>query len=237
MILTQLDQYATTDFLSGAVLLVDKPMDWTSFDVVNKLRYALSRKMDVKRLKVGHAGTLDPMATGLLIICTGKLTKTIDSYQGMGKCYSGSFELGARTPSYDAESEVEERYDFDHIRESEIEETRQSFLGEIEQVPPIFSAIKIKGQPAYKLARKGKDVKMKTRMVTIDRFDITSQNLPNIEFEIDCSKGTYIRSIAHDFGQKLNNGAYLTALRRTKIGDYDVKDAFSVFDIVDKLAE
>ena len=237
MILTELDQYTTADFLAGAVLLVDKPMEWTSFDVVNKLRYSLSRKMEVKRLKVGHAGTLDPMATGLLILCTGKLTKTIDSYQGMGKTYTGRFELGATTPSYDAESEINQRFDFDHIRESEIEETRKSFLGEIEQIPPIFSAIKIKGQAAYKLARKGQEVVMKSRRVTIDRFDVTSQELPNIEFEIECSKGTYIRSIANDFGRKLNNGAYLTALRRTKIGKYDVKDAFSVFDIVDKLAE
>ncbi len=237
MILNQLEDYKHTDFSSGAVLLVDKPLGWTSFDVVNKLRYALSRKMGVKKLKVGHAGTLDPMATGLLIICTGKLTKTIESYQGMGKTYIGSFELGARTLSYDSESEIEERYPYKHIRESEIEKLRQSFLGEIDQMPPVFSAIKIKGQPAYKLARKGKEVALKSRKVTIEQFDITKLDLPNIEFEIACSKGTYIRSIAHDFGQKLNNGAFLTQLRRTKIGDYDVKDAFSVFDIVDKLAE
>ena len=225
------------DFKAGTMLLVDKPQDWTSFDVVNKIRHKIKRRLAVKKIKVGHAGTLDPMATGLLIICTGKATKTIDEYQGMPKTYTGTIKLGATTPSYDAETPVDAYYPTDHITEEAIETVRKTFLGDLEQIPPVFSAIKVDGQPLYKKARKGIEVQVEPRPVSIYDFKITRIALPEIDFEVNCSKGTYIRSLAHDFGKALDSGAHLTALRRTKIGDCHVDDAWQIEDLVQLIKE
>ncbi len=221
-------QRPTYDFLAGAMLLVDKPQGWTSFDVVNKIRYKLKSGLKVPNIKVGHAGTLDPMATGLLILCTGKATRQIDEYQGLPKTYTGTLRLGATTPSYDAETEIDETYPIDHITEALLETTRLQFIGAISQVPPMFSAIKVDGQPLYKKARKGETIEVKAREVRIDSFELTRLDLPDIDFNVECSKGTYIRSLAYDFGRALHSGAYLTALRRTAIGPYRVEDAKSV---------
>ena len=225
------------DFKAGTVLLVDKPQTWTSFDVVNKIRHSIKKRLGIKKIKVGHAGTLDPMATGLLIICTGKATKTIDSYQGMPKTYTGTIQLGATTPSYDAETPIDNHYPIEHITEEMIEEARQQFLGALEQIPPVFSAIKVDGQPLYKKARKGIEVKVDPRPVHIYTFEITKIALPEIEFRVECSKGTYIRSLAHDFGKALNSGAHLIGLRRTQIGKYQVDDAWTVEDLVKHVKE
>lgn len=225
------------DFKAGTMLLVDKPQDWTSFDVVNKIRHKIKRRLGVKKIKVGHAGTLDPMATGLLIICTGKATKTIDGYQGMPKTYTGTILLGATTPSFDAETPIDAQYPTDHITEEAIEAARHQFIGDLEQIPPVFSAIKVDGQPLYKKARKGIEVKVEPRPVSIYSFEITRVALPEIDFEVHCSKGTYIRSLAHDFGKALDSGAHLVALRRTKIGDYNVKDAWQIEDLVQLVEE
>jgi len=225
------------DFLKGEMLLIDKPKEWTSFDVVNKLRSTIRKKLGIKKIKVGHAGTLDPMATGLLIICTGKSTKRLSEYQGMFKEYVGTFQLGATTPSYDAETAIDAQFPVDHITPELLEQARQQFLGDIEQKPPIFSAIKVDGQPLYKKARKGESVEIKSRPVTIYDFELTSNDLPNIDFEVKCSKGTYIRSLAYDFGKVVDSGAYLTDLRRTKIGEYDVEDAWSLEHLVEKIKE
>ena len=224
------------EVLAGAVFLFDKPSTWTSFDVVNKTRYLLSKYTEKKRIKLGHAGTLDPLATGLLILCAGKATKTIDRYQGMRKTYTGIIRVGGETASYDAETEVHAEYPIEHISPELIEETRQSFLGLIEQVPPIYSAIKVNGKRAYKMARKGEEVTMKTRQIEIYDFVIEKVALPDIHFTIECSKGTYIRSIAYDFGKKLQSGAYLFQLRREAIGDFNVKNAWEIDDFVDKVS-
>ncbi len=224
------------EVLAGAVFLFDKPSTWTSFDVVNKTRYLLSKYTEKKRIKLGHAGTLDPLATGLLILCAGKATKTIDRYQGMRKTYTGIIRVGGETASYDAETEVHAEYPIEHISHELIEEARQSFLGLIEQVPPIYSAIKVNGKRAYKMARKGEEVTMKTRQIEIYDFVIEKVALPHIHFTIECSKGTYIRSIAYDFGKKLQSGAYLFQLRREAIGDFNVKNAWEIDDFVDKVS-
>ncbi len=220
-------------FKDGLVLLVDKPMDWTSFDVVNKLRFSIKHKLGVKKMKVGHAGTLDPMATGLLIVCVGKYTKTIESLTGMDKTYSTTLKLGATTPSYDAESDEDATYPIDHITQGLLEEKIKSFRGEIEQFPPMFSAIKIKGQKLYTLARKGITVERKARAIRINECKIIRFESPKLDLFIDCSKGTYIRTIGHDFGKALDSGAYLTALRRHSIGVYTVKNAMSIQACVD----
>ena len=225
------------DFRAGATLLVDKPKGWTSFDVVNKIRFRLRKITGVKRIKVGHAGTLDPMATGLLILCTGKFTKRLANFQGLDKEYTGTFRLGASTPSYDAETEVDHFYDYEHITAEDIEKARQLYLGDIEQVPPMFSAIKVDGQPLYKRARKGEFIKIQARPVHIFDFDITDNQLPDISFRLHCSKGTYVRSLAHDMGRSLNSGAYLTELRRTKIGEYKIEDAWNLEVLIEKLDE
>ena len=219
------------DFTKGEVLLVDKPLHWTSFQVVKKIRYAVTRKAP-KKTKVGHAGTLDPLATGLLIICTGKMTKQIDQFQAQEKEYTGEILLGKTTPSYDGETEVDKEYDITHIDEKLIHDTTQQFLGEIEQYPPIFSAIKVDGKRSYELARKGKEVEIKSRKITIKAFEITHIDIPTIHFRVVCSKGTYIRSLAHDFGQALKAGAYLTGLVRTRIGDFKCSDAYNLEDLV-----
>lgn len=219
------------DFLSGQLLLIDKPLGWTSFQAVNKIKWVIRKKFNLKKIKIGHAGTLDPLATGLLLICTGKFTKKIIELQGQAKEYTGTFTVGATTPSFDLETEVNETFPINHITEQLIEETTKNFLGDIVQVPPIFSALKKNGKRLYEYAREGKEVELKKRNVTISKFEITKINLPNVEFRVICSKGTYIRSLAHDFGKALQTGAYLSSLRRTKIGDYNVNKALdpSVF--------
>jgi tRNA pseudouridine55 synthase len=223
------------DYKNGQVLLIDKPLTWTSFQVVNKLRWEIRQRFNIKKIKVGHAGTLDPLATGLLIICTGKQTKQIDSYQGQVKEYTGTFTLGGTTPSYDLETAVDETFATAHISEELLHLTTEQFTGEIQQKPPIFSAIKKDGKRLYELARKGETTEIKERTVTVSKFEITKVNLPEVEFRIICSKGTYIRSIAFDFGKALNSGAHLSALRRIKIGDFSVANALSVEEFIEKL--
>ena len=222
-------------YKNGQVLLIDKPLTWTSFQVVNKLRWEIRQRFDIKKIKVGHAGTLDPLATGLLIICTGKQTKQIDTYQGQVKEYTGTFTLGGTTPSYDLETEIDNTFPTAHITEELLHETTKQFVGEIQQKPPIFSAIKKDGKRLYELARKGETTEIKERTVTVSSFEITKIKLPEVEFRIICSKGTYIRSIAFDYGKALNSGGYLSALRRTKIGNFSVDDAFSVEEFITNL--
>ena len=216
----------------GELILIDKELNWTSFDVVNKIRYAIKKKFDLKKIKVGHAGTLDPLATGLLIICCGKMTKSINNFSAMNKTYSGKITIGSTTPSYDLETKPNVHYPIDHIDEKLILKTAKKFVGKIFQTPPMFSAIKKDGVRLYNLARQGKEIKIDKREVLIDSFEITSFNLPEISFNVTCSKGTYIRSLAHDFGKELNSGAHLSELRRIKIGDYSVKDSVKVMDFI-----
>lgn len=216
------------NYEEGALLLVDKPMGWTSFDVVNKLRYALRSRLGIKKIKVGHSGTLDPLATGLLIICTGKSTKKINDLMGLDKVYAGEITLGASTPSYDKETEPDEQFEISHLNESLVYQAVQKMQGEQMQVPPMYSAIKIDGQPLYKKARKGKTVDVPARRVTIYKFEITQVDLPLLNFEVHCSKGTYIRSLAHDLGKKLQTGGYLSSLRRISIGSYHIDQAKSL---------
>ena len=214
------------DFLEGQVLLIDKPLKWSSFQAVNKLKYILKRKYDLpKKFKIGHAGTLDPLATGLLIVCTGKFTKRITEIQAQAKEYTGTITVGATTPSYDLETEVDATFPTEHITAELILETVKQFIGEIDQKPPIFSAIKKDGKRLYEHARAGSAVEIAARKTTIHEFEITRIALPEIDFRVSCSKGTYIRSLAFDFGKALNSGAYLSDLRRTKIGDYNVDNA------------
>lgn len=223
------------DFKGGQVLLIDKPLEWTSFQVVNKLRWHIRKRFDIKKIKVGHAGTLDPLATGLLIICTGKQTKNIETYQGQVKEYTGTITIGATTPSYDLETEIDHTFPVDHITEEQIHLTTKQFEGEIDQKPPIFSAIKKDGKRLYELARQGKTTEIKARKITISTFEITQIDGNNLDFRVVCSKGTYIRSLAHDFGIALNSGAHLTKLRRTKIGEYSVEKAQSIEGFIDSL--
>ncbi len=222
-------------FIEGSHILVDKPIGWTSFDVVNKLRSELKHHLGIRKLKVGHSGTLDPRATGLLMICTGKFTKKLATYQGLGKEYTGTLLLGATTPSYDAETEPDRSFPTDHITLEKIEEARIGFIGQLEQFPPMYSAIKVDGQPLYKKARKGEVVEVKARPVVIEEFEITKVELPEIEFRVKCSKGTYIRSLAHDFGKALDSGAYLTSLRRTRIGDFKIEDAWNLEALIEHI--
>ncbi len=213
--------------LEGQVLLIDKPLTWSSFQAVNKLKFGLKKQFDLpKKFKIGHAGTLDPLATGLLIICTGKFTKKITEIQAQTKEYTGTIVLGATTPSYDLETEIDATFPINHITEALILETTQQFIGEIDQKPPVFSAIKKDGKRLYELARAGEEVEIQSRKTTIYEFEITRIALPEIDFRVQCSKGTYIRSLAFDFGLALKSGGHLSALRRTKIGDYAVENAF-----------
>lgn len=223
------------DFKNGQILLINKPLKWTSFQVVNKLRWNIRQKFGLGKIKVGHAGTLDPLATGLLIICTGNFTKKIDEYQAQIKEYTGEITLGATTPSYDLETEVDETFPIDHITSDLIHKTVPQFVGEIEQIPPMFSAIKMAGVRLYDLARQGKTREIQSRKITIETFEITNISLPKVQFRIVCSKGTYIRSLAYDFGKALNSGGYLSSLRRTKIGDFNVKDAVEIEDFIANL--
>ena len=218
-------------FEEGEVFLIDKPLDWTSFDAVNLIRAVIKRYHGIKKIKVGHAGTLDPLATGLLIVCTGRMTKQIDHFQAQEKVYTGTFLLGQTTPSYDMECEPDAFFPTDGITVEMMEEARKQFIGEILQRPPKFSAIKINGKRAFDYARSDKEIEMKERLVTIEDFKLDYSEFPKINFEVKCSKGTYIRSLAHDFGKALGNGACLISLRRTKIGDFDVANARDLFDL------
>jgi len=213
------------DYKSGQVLLIDKPLNWTSFQVVNKLRWKIRQAFNIKKIKVGHAGTLDPLATGLLIICTGKMTKQIDTFQGQIKEYTGTITLGSTTPSYDLETEFNKTFSTSHITKALVESTTSQFLGEIDQFPPIFSALKKDGKRLYEFARAGETVEIPSRKITIEAFEIIRFEDNEVDFRVVCSKGTYIRSLAHDFGKALNSGAHLSALRRTKIGDFHVEKA------------
>ena len=215
-------------FSEGSTIVVDKPLGWTSFDVVNKIRWHLKQKLGVKKIKVGHAGTLDPLATGVLVLCVGKNTKPIEALMAGKKTYTGTILLGKTTPSYDLETSYDQEYPTEHITTELIEEARVAFLGEQQQVPPIFSAKQVDGQRAYDLARAGKEVELKASTVVIDQLSFDASNFPEIQFEIECSKGTYIRSIAHDFGKKLNSGGTLIELRRTKSGDQTIENSKSV---------
>ncbi len=215
-------------YKAGQVLLIDKPLHWTSFQVVNKLRWEIRQAFDIKKIKVGHAGTLDPLATGLLLICTGKMTKQIDGFQGQVKEYTGTITIGATTPSYDLETEIDGTFPTSHITADVIKSTTQQFIGEIMQQPPVFSALKKDGKRLYEYAREGKIVDIKRRTVTVSEFEITHIDGNDINFRVVCSKGTYIRSLAYDFGKALNSGAHLSALRRTKIGNFDVSEAISI---------
>ena len=223
------------DFAQGEVLLVDKPLRWTSFDVVNKLRNAL--KKNYGKIKVGHAGTLDPLATGLLIICTGKFTKRIDEFQAQEKEYTGSFLLGATTPTLDAEMAPDKLFPTDHITPEMVQEAAKKFIGDIQQMPPMFSALKVGGETAYKAAREGRELELKPRQVSIREFELTDISLPEVSFRVVCSKGTYIRSLARDMGTALDSGAYLTSLRRTRIGEFKVSDAWELQALGNKIAE
>lgn len=214
---------------NGAVLLLDKPLGWTSFDVVNKIRYAGKFK------KVGHAGTLDPLATGLLILCVGKMTKQIETFQAQVKEYTGTFTLGKTTPSFDLETEFDGEYTTDHITSEKLQEAKEQLTGTIEQTPPAHSAIKVNGKRAYESARKGQEVALKSRSVTVSEFEIDSKDFPIIQFRIVCTKGTYIRTIANDFGKILNSGAHLSSLRRTKIGEFGVENAEDVLSLAQKI--
>ncbi|UKN00903.1 tRNA pseudouridine(55) synthase TruB [Paracrocinitomix mangrovi] len=231
------NQASKYNFIEGEVLLVNKPLEWTSFDVVNKLRYTIKHKIGVKKIKVGHAGTLDPLADGLLIICTGKKTKTIESLMGMEKVYSGIIRLGSTTPSYDLETEINEHFDTAHITEEIIRQTAKSMEGFQDQYPPIFSAKKVQGKKAYDFARKGQDVELKPKEIEISKFDIVKVDGNDVHFMITCSKGTYIRSIAHDFGKKLDSGGHLAALRREAIGEYKLDGAMNVEEWLEVIKE
>ena len=231
----KLSNLSKEDFESGVVLLIYKEINWTSFDVVKKIKNLLKEKFSFKKIKVGHAGTLDPLATGLLVICTGKSTKMISEIQNQKKEYTGELTMGATTPSYDLETEIDNRYDISNISESDIFSKTKLFVGEIFQKPPIFSAIKVKGERLYEKARRGEKINIKKRKITIYNFKLTEILLPKIHFIIECSKGTYIRSIAHDFGKSLNNGAHLSKLVRTKIGEFDLKDAKSIIEFENEL--
>jgi len=232
-----------TDFRTGEVILINKPLTWTSFQVVNKMKYIIknhpSLQLDGKRIqpKIGHAGTLDPLATGLLIVCTGKQTKSIESYQAQEKEYTGTFYIGATTPCFDLEKEIDAHFPTDHISEQLILETTKQFIGKQQQTPPLFSAIKIDGKRAYDIARAGATAEIKSKEITISTFEITRITLPEVDFRVICSKGTYIRSLARDFGLALKSGAHLTALCRTRIGEHRLEDALSLTEFEKNVKE
>ena len=220
------------DFQTGEMILIDKELNWTSFDVVSKLRNSIKKKLNIKKIKVGHAGTLDPLATGLLIICTGKMTKRIDEFSGLNKTYIGKMTIGSTTPSYDLETKPNVYYPTEHINKNLIIETAKKFVGKIDQKPPVFSAVKKDGVRLYKLARKGVKVEVEKREIIIHDFLISSINFPEVVFSLTCSKGTYIRSLAHDFGKELGSGAHLSELRRTSIGDYTVDKSLKLMEFI-----
>lgn len=225
------------NFEEGEVFLIDKPIDWTSFDVVNLIRAVIKKYHQIRKLKVGHAGTLDPLATGLLILCTGRMTKQIDNFQAQEKVYTGTMMLGQTTPTFDLESELDKFFPTDGITSEALDEARKRFIGDIMQRPPKFSAIKIQGKRAFDYARSDEELEMKERLVHIEDFQIDTTNFPKVDFMVRCSKGTYIRSLVNDFGAALNNGAHLTALRRTNIGGFDVKDAWDLMELKKRIIE
>ena len=222
-------------FREGAHFLIDKPAGWTSFDVVNKLRWRIRKHLGVKKFKVGHAGTLDPMATGLLNLCVGPWTKRLQELEGLDKSYTGTIQLGGRTPSYDAETEVDQHYPTDHLTLDALQKQADQLSGPIDQLPPIFSAIKVDGQPLYKRARRGETVDIKPRRVTVHQFALDHFTGTTVDFTVACSKGTYIRSLAHDLGQAVGSGGYLVALRRTAVGPYRVEDAWELEELLETI--
>ena len=217
-------------FLNGEIILIDKPLDWTSFQVVNKIRWLIRSTFGIKKIKVGHAGTLDPLASGLLILCTGKMTKSIEQFMGQEKEYTGTLTLGSTTPSYDLETEVDNTFPTDHITEELLQATLNQFVGTIDQYPPVFSALKKDGKRLYEFAREGIEVEIPARKVNIHSFELTQKVIPKVDFKVICSKGTYIRSLANDYGKALNSGAHLSALRRTRIGEFNIEQAISIED-------
>ncbi|MBT3417662.1 MAG: tRNA pseudouridine(55) synthase TruB [Flavobacteriales bacterium] len=224
-----------TDFLGGSVLLFNKPLQWSSFDVVKKVRNIIKSGKKIGKIKVGHAGTLDPLADGLLIVCTGKFTKRVEEIQGQKKVYTGEITIGSTTPSYDKETEIDETFETSHITENLIYSSCKKFEGKIMQKPPIFSALKKDGKRLYQYAREGTTVEIKEREVEIEYFKITKIDIPKIEFEVKCSKGTYIRSLAFDFGKEIKSGAHLSSLRREQIGNYKIKNAISIEQFREKI--
>jgi tRNA pseudouridine55 synthase len=230
-------EFSKNYFLGGAILLINKPINWTSFQVVNKVRWLIKSKFNLKKIKVGHAGTLDPLAEGLLIICSGKMTKKIYEFQNLDKSYNGTFYLGASTPSFDLETQISERRPIDHINNEMLKLESKKFLGKITQKPPLYSAIKYKGKKLYEFARKGETVDIKSREVIIHEFNIDQIKLPEVNFIVKCSKGTYIRSLVNDFGNKLNCGAHLTRLNRITIGEYDIRNSLSIQEFEKKLSQ
>ena len=224
-----------TSVTEGELLLSDKPLNWTSFQVVNKIRWELKNKFGIKKLKVGHAGTLDPLATGLLLVCTGKMTKKISEIQALVKEYTGTFTLGATTPSYDLETPIDGTFPIDHLDDNALKEVINQFTGVVDQYPPVFSAIKKDGKRLYEYARKGEEIKIKSRQVEILAFELTKIKLPTIDFYVKCSKGTYIRSLANDYGKALGSGAHLSSLRRTAIGLHRIEDAYTIEQITAEL--
>ncbi len=225
------------DFISGEVIAVDKPLGWTSFDAVKRIRGAIQRKLNVKKFKVGHAGTLDPLATGVLIICTGRATRDIERLQNGTKEYIATIKLGATTPSFDLETEIDKTFPYEHITEEMVKEVLPRFMGKIMQVPPVYSAVKIDGKRAYKYARKGAEVELKAKPLVIEELELLSCDLPELRLRIVCSKGTYIRALTRDIGMALNSGAHLTALCRTRVGDIRLDDCLSIDDAVKKISE
>lgn len=230
-----MEGYTAEDFIAGKVIHIDKEIDWTSFDVVNKIRISLRNELGIKKIKVGHAGTLDPLASGLVICCSGKATKQIESFMGLDKEYVAEITLGSSTPSFDLETEIDQHFEYKHITRDLLESAFQDFLGDIQQAPPIFSAKQIDGKRAYSMAREGELFEMKKNLVTIHELEILSFDLPKVVIRILCGKGTYIRSFAHDLGIHMGSGAHLSGLRRTKIGDFHVNDAEKVSDFTKKL--
>ena len=228
-------KFTPQSITEGELLLIDKPLEWTSFQVVNKIRWALKRKFNIKKLKVGHAGTLDPLATGLLIICTGKMTKKISEFQDLDKTYIGTITLGATTPSFDLETPINKKFPLKHLNKEKIIEAKKNFIGTINQYPPIFSAIKKKGKRLYEFARIGKKIEIQSRKVVIYSFEFSKINLPDLNFKLKCSKGTYIRSLANDFGKSVDSGGYLSSLRRTAVGSFKIKNSIQLQEFIEKL--
>lgn len=225
------------DFKGGEVLYFNKPLHWTSFDLVNKVRIMIRHALNVKKIKIGHAGTLDPLATGVLIVCTGKATKQIESFQYQTKEYIATLRIGATTPSFDLETEIDATYETEHITRELVEETLKKFIGEIHQIPPVYSAVKINGKRAYEYAREGREVEIKPKLLVIDEIELLEYELPIIKIRVVCSKGTYIRALARDIGVALQSGAHLTALERTRIGDVTLSACLSIDDFEKKLSE
>jgi len=225
------------DFIEGEILYFNKPLTWTSFKLVAKVRNTICRHLDIKKLKVGHAGTLDPLATGVMIICTGKATKRIEEFQYQTKEYIATLELGATTPSYDLEKEIDNRFDFSHVTEKMVEEKIATFVGRIEQIPPSFSACKVDGKRAYEMARKGQEVILKPKVLVIDEIELLECQLPMVKIRVVCSKGTYIRALARDLGEAMNCGAHLTALCRTRIGEIRLENCLNVDDFTKEMLD